>query len=174
MSGDAVGVVAGQTIANTVVTSVGTNGRICVFTSAATHLLADLSGYFPAGSLYVGVQPARLMDSRAGEPTIDGQLAGAGLVAAGSTTRVRVAGRGGIPGALSTAVMHLTVTQPRAGGFVTVLPCGSARPVASNVNFAAGDTVANAVVGRVGDGGDVCVFTSAATHLIVDVTGSFP
>jgi hypothetical protein len=34
--------------------------------------------------------------------------------------------------------------------------------------------VANAVVVKVGVGGQVCVFSQSATHLVVDVTGFFP
>jgi len=37
---------AGQTIANSVIVPVGNGGRITLFTSAGTHLLADVSGYF--------------------------------------------------------------------------------------------------------------------------------
>ena len=46
-------------------------------------------------------------------------------------------------------------------------------PLASNVNFVAGHTVANTVIAKVGTGGAVCVFVSAAVHLVVDVDGYF-
>ncbi|HYN33942.1 MAG TPA: CAP domain-containing protein, partial [Ilumatobacteraceae bacterium] len=58
-------------------------------------------------------------------------------------------------------------------GFATVYPCGSPRPNTSNINFAAGSTVANAVTSKVGAGGAVCLYNDAATHLIVDVNGFF-
>ena len=47
-------------------------------------------------------------------------------------------------------------------------------PNASSVNYVAGQTVANAVVSKVGSGGRVCLFTSASTDLVVDVTGYYP
>jgi hypothetical protein len=40
-------VTAGQTIPNLVIVRVGTNGKICLSASAGTHLLADITGYFP-------------------------------------------------------------------------------------------------------------------------------
>lgn len=37
----------GQTIPNNVISKIGTNGKICLYTTAPTHLIADLNGYFP-------------------------------------------------------------------------------------------------------------------------------
>jgi hypothetical protein len=66
------------------------------------------------------------------------------------------------------------VTQPSGAGYVTVYPCGVATPLASNLNFEAGMTVANAVIVKVGSDGKVCLFSSKSTQLIVDVNGFFP
>ena len=71
---------------------------------------------------------------------------------------------------------NLTVTQPTAGGHLTILPTGSTAPVvASTINFSAGQTRANNAVLRLGDGGAVSVQsgTSGSVHLILDVTGYF-
>ena len=67
-----------------------------------------------------------------------------------------------------------TSTGSLGGGFATVYPCGTPRPNTSNINFAAGSTVANAVTTKVGADGAVCIYTDAATHLIVDVNGYYP
>jgi hypothetical protein len=40
---------AGQTVPNAVITQLGTNGKICLFTLATTDLLVDINGWFPAG-----------------------------------------------------------------------------------------------------------------------------
>jgi hypothetical protein len=88
-------------------------------------------------------------------------------------TELPVWGRGGVVGDASAVVLTVTVTEPGAAGFVTVFPCGAARPLASNVNFVAGSTVANSVVSGVGSNGRVCVFTLVAAHLVVDVNGYF-
>lgn len=69
--------------------------------------------------------------------------------------------------------MNVTVTGTASGGYLTVWPCGQSRPLSSSVNFVAGDTVANAVISKVGEGGRVCVFSSAGTNLVVDVNGYF-
>ena len=78
-----------------------------------------------------------------------------------------------MPADAAAAVLNLAVTEAQGSGFVTVWPCGEAMPTAANLNFVAGQTVANAVVATVGAGGKVCVYTYAATHVIVDVGGYF-
>ena len=71
-------------------------------------------------------------------------------------------------------VLNVTVTKPLGAGFVTVYPCGTFPPNASNLNFTAGATVANAVVSSIGTAGKVCVYTPVPLDLVVDVTGWFP
>jgi hypothetical protein len=117
--------------------------------------------------------PGRLLDSRSGQATVDGQFNGIGVRGAGSVTALTVAGRGGVAGDAAAVVLNVTVTDALAAGFVTVFPCGSAQPNASSVNYVAGSTVANAVIVKVGTGGQVCVFTQSAINLIADVNGYF-
>ena len=41
--------VTGQTVPNLVTVSLGSSGHVCFFASVATHLLADLSGWYEVG-----------------------------------------------------------------------------------------------------------------------------
>ncbi len=77
-------------------------------------------------------------------------------------------------GDAAAVTLNVTSTGSLAAGFVTVYPCGAPRPNTSNLNFAAGMTVANSVTTGVGAGGAVCIYNSAPTHVIVDVGGYFP
>ena len=165
---------AGQTIANAVLTKVGSGGKVCLFNSQPTDLVVDVNGYYGPVSAYVPLVPARLLETRTGGSTVDGSYNGTGLVALGSVNELAVGGRGGVPGSAAGVVLNVTVTEPAADGFVTVYACGSDRPTASNLNFAAGQTIANAVATKVGAGGKVCLFSSQATHLVVDVAGFYP
>ena len=166
--------VAGATVANMVVSKIGQGGAVCVFTNQGTHLVVDVSAYFPLVTSYHPLVPARLLETRPGESTIDGQFLGAGLREAGEVTELTVTGRGDVPAVVSSVVLNVTVTGPTADGFVTVYPCGIPTPLASNVNFAPGQTVANAVIVKVSNDGKVCLFDSKPTHLVVDVNGYFP
>ena len=166
--------VAGETVANAVVVKVGVGGEVCLFAQSATQLVVDVGGYFPAGSGFVSVVPGRLLESRVGLSTVDGLFNGVGLRGAGSVTELSVVGRGGVAVDAVAVVLNVTVTEAVAAGFVTVYPCGGDRPTASSLNFVAGETVANAVVVKVGVGGQVCLFAQSATQLVVDVDGYFP
>ena len=164
----------GSTVANLVMSQIGSDGSVCLFTSRGTHLVADVNGYFPAGTSYDPLVPARLLETRPELTTIDGQFVGAGMRPAGTVTELTVAGRGGVPDAAATVVLNVTVTEPAAPGFITVYPCGIDIPRASNLNYGTGDTVAIAVIVQVGSDGKVCLFNSGPTHLIVDVNGYLP
>ena len=100
----------------------------------------------------------------------------ASALAAGQAIDVTVAGRAGVPTAgVGAAVLNVTATDVESPSFVTVWPTGSPRPLASNLNLAADDTVANLVLVPLGDGGKVSLYQHGGpAELVVDVTGWFP
>lgn len=116
------------------------------------------------GQSLTGLIPDRLLDTRNG---------GGSRLAAGTTTRVSVADAPGVPGGAVGAVLNVTAVNAVGRGFSTVFPCEESRPTASNLNYVAGKNVANAVVAAFGASGDVCVFNSSVTHLVVDLNGAF-
>ena len=152
---------AAQTIPNSVIAKVGAGGRVCVFTSAQADLLVDVNGSLPAGSDVNPLEPSRLYDSRGGD----------GRRPDGSVTVVQVTGRGGVPADATTAVLNVTALDASAPGYMTVFPCGTAPPDASNLNFPVGVTIANAVIAKLDAAGKVCVFTSGSAGLLVDAGG---
>jgi hypothetical protein len=89
-------------------------------------------------------------------------------------TTVRAAGRAGVPLDVKAAVVNVTAISPSGRGFVTLFPCGSARPGSSTLNHSAGEVVANGATIRLETGGSVCVYTHRARDQIVDVTGYVP
>jgi len=146
------------------VPKLGPSGAVSLFPSGTTDLVGDVTGWFPSGADYTPIVPARLADTRYATPVTrpDG----------GSTVVVGAAGRGGVPATGATAVMlTVTVVNPTDAGYVSVYPDGMARPTVSAVNFAAGQTIANSILARVGPSGAVDVYTSAGADVIVDVQG---
>src|SRR5207245_2703186 len=80
-------------------------------------------------------------------------------VGSGQSIDVQVTGVGGVPATgVAAAILNVTVTQPTANGYLTVYPAGSGRPLASNLNFVAGQTVPNLVEVALGTGGKVSAF----------------
>ena len=165
----------GQTIANNVTAALGSGGAVCVFSSAAAHVVIDRTGYWAGGGGYAALSPARLLDTRPAPDgaTIDGVGARSGRLGDKETRSLQVTGRGGVPGGATAAVLNVAVTQTGAPGFLTVYPCDSPRPNASSLNFnAAGVTVANNVYVALSASGTVCLHASSSTHVVVDVQGA--
>ena len=117
--------------------------------------------------------PGRLLDTRSGpnDLTVDGSFQGNGRRSAGTTLQLTVTGRGGVPNNAGAVMLNVTAVSPGAAGFLTVFPCGTTMPLASSVNYGPGDVVANAVLAKIGTGGKVCIYSPAATDIVVDVTG---
>jgi len=160
-----------------VVTRLGADGTMALYNEAGrVHLVADLVAWLPAESPN-GVQPVaptRLLDTRPGAPTVDGEGSGGGPMHAGEVRTVRVAGRGPIPVVVLAGADQVLLTVTSTGAtepsFVTVWPTGFSRPSTSNVNLRPGDDVANLVLTRVGPDGTISLFNYAGqTDLVVDV-----
>lgn len=113
---------------------------------------------------FTPITPTRLLDTR-----------NASAVAGDSAVSFQVAGVSGIPAKVASVVFNLTVTSPRAAGFVTAYASGTGRPNASNLNFSPGQTVPNLVTVPVGADGKVTLFnrSSGSAQLIADVTGFY-
>jgi glucose/arabinose dehydrogenase len=166
-----INVAPGSTVANLVVTKIGAGGSVCIFTQSPTHLIADIDAYFSGPTTYAALLPARLLETRSGLSTVDTLANGAGIRPRGTITALQVTGRGGVPMGATSAVLNITVTDPVGPGFVAAYPCGIAPPLASNLNYATGQTVANATIVKLAADGTVCLFNSEATDLVADIDG---
>ncbi|MFT3792017.1 MAG: glycoside hydrolase family 44 protein [Rudaea sp.] len=124
---------------------------------------------------YIPLTPTRILDTRAGHATADDAEAGVGALAARTQFDLPVLGRSGVPASgVSAVVLNVTAVTPTAASHVTAWPTGSALPNASNLNFTPGETIANLVVAKVGDGGSVSLYNLAgSTHLVADIVGYF-
>ena len=70
-------------------------------------------------------------------------------------------------------MLNATVVSPVLPGFLTTYPCSPQPPLASNVNFVAGQIVPNMVISALDADGLLCVLNSTATHWILDLSGYF-
>ena len=162
---------AAQTIAGLVVVPLGSNGKVDLYTSANTQVIADVEGYYLAGTpsvtgAFASLAPTRLLDTRL---SLGGVKPGAG----GHVT-LSITGHGGVPQTgVAAVVLNVTVTAPTTGGYLSAYPDGTTRPTASNVNYAAAQTIAGLVVVPLGSNGKVDLYTSANTQVIADVEGYY-
>jgi hypothetical protein len=158
----------GQTVPNLVIVKVGADGKVAMYNDVGNvHLIADVVAWFSAssstGAAATAVRPARLLDTRA-----------SGKVGANSSIDLKVAGVAGVPANAKAVSLNVTVDQPSQTGWVTVWPAGQPRPLASNLNMVAGDTVPNQVIAAIGANGAVSLYNAFGNvHLIADLTGYF-
>jgi len=156
---------AGQTVPNLATVKIGTDRSICFYAKVPTHLVVDLEGWFDASGAGIRpVVPNRFLDTRDGTGGWRGQLG------VGQSIDLPLAGAAGIPGNAQAVLMNITVTDAEAAGYLTVYPCGSEVPLASNLNFTAGQTAANLVAVKLGSG-KVCLYASQRTEVIADLAG---
>ena len=131
--------------------------------------LAPASAAVPVRGTFTPVDPVRVLDTRDGTG-VAGQHPGP--LGAGQVTELVVTGVGGVPTTgVGAVVLNVTATEATGRGYVTVYPCGQARPLASNLNFTVGVNVANQVTVKVGDGGKVCFFAFSQVQIVADLFG---
>jgi hypothetical protein len=138
-------------------------------TAAGVAPTAEAAAPFISGSsAYQAVAPFRLADTRADEGAYGFTRI------SDSVVRVQVAGRAGVPGNASAAVLNVTGVNTTAAGYVTVYPAGTTLPTASNVNFdSPGRVMANMVTVKLGVGGAVDVYMQRPMDVAVDVSGAY-
>lgn len=125
-----------------------------------------VSAQVPAGEgaqgQYHPVAPVRVQDTRSG------------AVPSAGSRDVTIVGVGGVPAADADAVViNLVAVSPSGGGggFLTAFPADEPRPNASNVNFLGGQTIANAATVKLSADGKIKIYSSVATHYVIDVQG---
>ncbi len=163
---------AGSTVANlAVVPTTGTDSgsQICTYTSATTQKAVDVQGYFaPAaagGWGFSSLASQRLLDTRQCD-------AASTCTPAAAQSIVRVQG----PVGASAALVNLTLTGAKQAGYATADKCSAltAGPqTKSNGNMSTSTIVANVAVVPLDPDGSFCVYVSEATHLVVDLQGTF-
>ena len=123
-----------------------------------------MAGYYP-------LTPCRVVDTR----DADGPYGGPAL-SAGATRAFAMAGRCAIPPEADAVAVNVIVTQPTGPGFLTLYPVGVAAPLASTINYGAGQTRANNAIIQLGSGESISVASgqsSGTTHFVIDAVGYF-
>jgi len=164
--------ISGQTVPNLVVVALGTGGQVTAYNSVgSTDVVFDVAGYYSTADqspgpdgLFNPVIPARLLDTR---PTA--------ALGPGTVQTLQVSGRGNLPASgVAAAVLNVTVTEGTQVSYITAWPADATKPLVSNLNFTAGQTVANRAVVKLSSDGKVKFFNSlGAVQLVVDVNGWF-
>lgn len=169
---------AGQTVANLVEVPLSSSGSVTIYNHAgSTGVDVDVFGYYSplpstgaTSGLYNPVNPDRVL----------GSLQAGQSVGQDSTTPVTVAGVDGVPSDATAVVVNITASDATNGGYVSAYAAGTSKPVVSNLNYAAGQIVANRAVVPVGSNGQIDLYnsfgpgvTSGSVNLDVDLDGYY-
>ncbi|MEM1332620.1 MAG: aryl-sulfate sulfotransferase [Actinomycetota bacterium] len=138
--------------------------QVCVFTSVEADLILDLSGWWTedGDNRFRAVEPVRVDDSRETSSRAPG----------GQAPRP-IDLRPHVPAGTTAVIANLTIAGPAARGFATIFPCGTAAPVASNVNFDAGEARAVSVIVGLDADRRVCTASNVEHDVILDLTGFY-
>ena len=120
--------------------------------------------------VYDATDPFRLADTRPGYGgPLEGQSPGSG-----QSVTVPVVGVDGVPATATAAVLNVTAVGGTASSFLAAYPGGTAVPQTANLNFVAGETVANLVTVPIGANGGVAIYNHSGTvDVVVDLEGYF-
>lgn len=160
-----------------------------VFSTAATHLVADVVGYYARpvalgtsnkDLVYTPVTPCRILDTRSGAAlAANGQRGFYGWTASNFTSQGGANNACGLPASTDNAAIavNFTIVSPVTGGYITAYPADVATiPLAATLNFNAGDVKgSNAILklNQSGSGFHFGVYSTSTAHLVADVVGYY-
>ena len=164
---------AGDVRPNTVTSALSASRSVCVYSNTSVDIIVDVFGYMVPSSAtgFTPSAPFRWVDTRdRWNATMNFGTAGQRL-GAGQTIVMQVAGQRGVPATAKSVSFNVTVAAGEANnGYITAYPCGG-QPPTSNLNFSAGQAVANGAMVSLSAAGALCVYASVSVHVILDVNG---
>jgi glucose/arabinose dehydrogenase len=166
--------------ANVTIVPLDGTGSFVIESTLTSRLVVDVLAWFEpaaaatAAGRYIGLPPARLVDTRitAGTPLTSGS--DNPYARSGVDITVDPTGRVGFPSDGTAAAVVLSVAalgNPSGGGWVSLFPSGGTWPGSSNVNVVANDVRANLVIVPLGADGKVTIRTLNVDDVVLDVLG---
>jgi hypothetical protein len=164
----------GRVKSNAAIVPAGTGGAISVFASNPTGLVLDVNGYFvpatdPTALAFYPVTPCRIADTR----HAPGALGGPSLTGGVSRTFPILSAPCGIPSTAKAYSLNFAAVPNGPLGFLTAWASGQSQPLVASLNASTGTVTANAAIVPAGTGGDVDIFASNPTDLVIDINGYF-
>jgi hypothetical protein len=167
----------GRIKANAAIVPAGDQGAVSIYATDTTDVILDINGYFEpvSGSTlaFYPLPPCRVADTR--HDTYPPGLGPPSLVG-GQPRAFPVLNNTCIPTGVNPAAYSFNFTVVPGGhsvGYLSVWPTGQTQPVVSTLNDQTGTIVANAAIVPAGTGGDISVYSTDNTQLVIDIDGYF-
>jgi hypothetical protein len=166
----------GRIKADAAIVPAGAGGAVSVYVTNTTNVILDINGYFApvSGSTlaFYPLTPCRVADTRKdnfppglGSPYLTGGQ--------GRAFPILNAASCDIPSSAAAYSLNFSVVPHGGLGYLTVWPTGQSQPLVSTLNDLPGTIIANAAIVPAGTGGDVSVYPSSDTDLVIDINGYF-
>ena len=164
----------GRVKANAAIVPAGTGAAISVFATHTTDVILDINGYFvptPTASTltFFPLPPCRVADTRSSP----GPLAGPFLAGGQSRSFPVRSSTCNVPATARAYSLNFTAVPQGPLGYITTWPTGSAQPLVSTLNAPTGTVTANAAIVPAGSTGQIDVFATNNTDLVIDINGYF-
>jgi hypothetical protein len=164
----------GRVKAGAAIVPAGANGTVCTFATNDTDLVLDINGYFVPSSdtsalAFYPLTPCRLVDTRG--PA--GPLGGPSLVGNAARTFPILSSSCNVPMAAQAYSLNFTSVPSGTLGFLTTWPAGQPQPLVSTLNAPTGVVTANAAIVPSGTNGDISVFVTNNSDVVIDINGYF-
>jgi hypothetical protein len=164
----------GRIKANAAIVPAGTNGAVSVFATDDTQLIIDVNGYFVPASTdtalaFYPMTPCRLVDTREAA----GPLGAPSLSARQERVFPVLTSSCQVPATAQAYSLNYTVVPKGPLGYLTTWPTGQAQPTVSTLNAPTGTITANAAIVPAGDMGNLSVYVTHDTNMIIDINGYF-
>jgi hypothetical protein len=162
-------VVGRETRPNLVTVQLAPDGTMRVFNFAGhVDVVLDVVGYYvndpsPTSGRVGAVVPVRKADTRDGQSPLDPDEA--------AYVQFRVIDPVQHP--VSALILNVTATNTTGAGYLTIYPDADSPPLASNLNFVAGQTVANLVIVALPPDGRIDIYNApgSQTDVVIDLMG---
>ncbi len=157
-----------------------TDAETAVFISKKGMIKPRALGDLAADLVYTPLTPCRIFDTR----TVGGQQ-GSGVTRSydtypfGSATSFAyqggsTSGNCGVSPDAAAVVINIAAPLSSVGGFLTVFPYNTPRPLASSLDYSAGELKNNEIIATSANGTfDISVYAHGQTHVAADVVGYF-
>lgn len=161
----------GNPVAAVVLVDPGPRGAVCVRTTATTNVVIDHVGAVSPEVIRFGA-PTRLVDTRPDGRTADGRNAGTGVRPAQSTLQVPVTDHLSLATGTDALVVNVTARRPLEPGHLRLhAPSAGADAATPMLSYRAGETTSGSAIVPLDASGRICVATTGATDLVLDVVG---
>jgi hypothetical protein len=165
----------GRVKSNAAIVPAGANGAVSVFASDTTDVILDINGYFVAGNnpaalAFYPLTPCRIVDTR----NSTDPLGGPSLEAQSTRLFPMLASSCGLPAsARAYSLNFAAVPKGPSLAYLAAWPAGQIQPPVASLNDPTGTVLSNALILPAGANGDVNVFATDATDLVIDINGYF-